>query len=134
MEVTYVPPDHPVFNLVPPVFHERADQAYTTIGQPDITVETFWSVYRDVLQRLRQGTDETLTEVLSRYEDSCGQDNDDMPLLPNVEPFRLGQPLIEKGNAAYIGGLDESECLSSVTKLCPEYADFTTDKEEDEMA
>ncbi|KAF8218486.1 hypothetical protein L208DRAFT_1350965, partial [Tricholoma matsutake] len=50
VEALYAPQDHPVFELVPHTFHERADNLYAAIGQPAITVETFWDIYLDLLK------------------------------------------------------------------------------------
>ena len=54
MEAQYSPPDHPVFQLVPPLFLMRAEAFYEDAGQPIISSDTFWDVYRDILTRFRQ--------------------------------------------------------------------------------
>ena len=54
MEQLYAPPDHPVFVLVPPAFHERATELYRSIGEPEVTVATFWDIYHSLLERLRE--------------------------------------------------------------------------------
>ena len=48
-----------------------------------------------------------------------------MPLLPNMKPFRLDQPLNVGKGVNYIGSLDASSGDPS-----PEYAFFTTSEEE----
>src|ERR1700722_18579947 len=93
MEQLYTPPDHAVFTLVPPTFHERATELYLAIGQPEVTVRTFWNIYRNLLGRLREPTDDQLTEVLDTFQANLNNNAEDMVLLPNMEPFRLGQPL-----------------------------------------
>jgi hypothetical protein len=50
----------------------------------------------------------------------------DMPLLPNMEPFRLGQPLNVGNGINYIGGLDDSN-----GDRRPEYASYTSSEEGD---
>ena len=45
MEASYAPPDHPVFKLVPPAFHEHVSNAYSEIGQSKVNVDTFWEIY-----------------------------------------------------------------------------------------
>ena len=55
-----------------------------------------------------------------------------MALLPNMAPFCLGHPIDVGTNTNYIGGLDVSAPSSSVPAPHPEYADFTSD-EEDEL-
>jgi hypothetical protein len=53
MEQLYAPPGHAVFTLVPPTFHERATELYLSIGEPEVTVKSFWDIYRTLLGRLR---------------------------------------------------------------------------------
>lgn len=128
MEAHFAPPDHPVFELVPLPFHEHVSNIYTTIGQPEVTIETFWNVFRELLERLREEPNEQFTEVITNYD--IAPQLDPMPLLPNLEAFRLGQPLNPGPNLHYIGGLDSAPSTS--IRPVPEYADFTTDEDEDE--
>ena len=107
MEQLYAPPDHPVFTLVPPTFHERAMELYQSIGEPEVTVGTFWDIYRDILGRLRELVDDQLTDVLSTFQVNVDNGAEDMALLPNMQPFRLGQPLDLGGKSTYLGGLEE---------------------------
>jgi hypothetical protein len=107
MEQLYAPPDHPVFTLVPPTFHERVMELYMSIGEPEVTVGTFWDIYRELLGRLRESVDDQLTDVLSTFQANVDNSAEDMALLPNMEPFRLGKPLDLGGKTAYVGGLEE---------------------------
>jgi hypothetical protein len=107
MERLYAPPDHAVFTLVPPTFHERATELYLSIGEPEVTVGTFWDIYRDLLRRLREPMDDQLTDVLNTFQ-ANNADPENMNLLPGMEPFRLGQPLDLGGNTTYLGGVEES--------------------------
>ena len=93
MEQLYAPPDHMVFTLVPPTFHERAMELYLSIGELEVTVGTFWDIYRDLLGRLRELIDDQLTEELNTFQANLNNDTEDMALLPNMELFCLGQPL-----------------------------------------
>lgn len=123
VEALYAPKDHPVFELVPQTFHELADNLYSAIGQPDITCETFWDIYLELLGQLRNGQDEELAGIISSHRElESTQPDEDMALLPNMEPFCLGQPLNIGNNVSYIGGLDGDPS--------PEYAMFTSDEEE----
>jgi len=108
IEQLYAPPDHAVFTLVPPTFHERATELYLSMGEPEVTVRTFWDIYCDLLARLREPMDEQLTEVLDTFQLNLNDDAEGMALLPNMEPFRLGQPLNLGGKSTYLGGLEES--------------------------
>ena len=107
MENLYAPPDHAVFTLVPPTFHERALELYLSIGEPEVTVGTFWDIYRNLLGRLREPADDRLTEVLDTFQANIDNNAEGMALLPNMEPFRLGQLLDLGGQSTYMGGLEE---------------------------
>jgi hypothetical protein len=107
MEQLYAPPDHPVFTLVPPTFHERATELYQSIGEPEVTVGTFWEIYRNLLGKLREPEDDQLTDVFETFQANVNNSAEDMALLPNMEPFRLGQPLDLGGRTTYVGGLEE---------------------------
>lgn len=109
MEELYAPPDHVVFTLVPPTFHERVSEVYLSIGEPEVTVGTFWEIYCNLLGRLREPMDNQLTDVLNTFQANVDNTDsaEDMALLPGMEPFRLGQPLELGGNLTYIGGLEE---------------------------
>ena len=111
MEQLYAPPDHVVFTLVPPTFHECMTELYLSIGEQEVTVRTFWDIYCDLLGRLRERMDNQLTEVLNTFQanlDNKLLNAEDMALLPNMELFRLGQPLNLGGKSTHMGGLEES--------------------------
>lgn len=130
MEVRFAPPDHPVFELVPPPFHEYVSSIYTAIGQPEVTIDTFWNVFRDLLERLREGPNEQLTEVITNYDITLNLIQCLFCWTCHLEAFRLEQPLNLGPNMNYIGGLDPVPSTS--IRPAPEYADFTTDEDEDE--
>jgi hypothetical protein len=48
-EQLFAPPDHPVFQLVPPLFGKRIAHLYNTIGRPTVTSDSFWAIYRALL-------------------------------------------------------------------------------------
>lgn len=129
MEALYAPPDHLVFELVPAAFHDHISEAYSAIGEPNINMDTFWEVYLHLRQQLHEPRHQSLTEVLTSYDHASNQyDSDDVPLLPNMEQFRLGQPLDLGRKGSYIGGLD-FDALPD--ELAAELADFTSDDETD---
>ena len=68
VEALYASPDHPVFELVPQTFHERADLLYLAIGQLEITRDTFWDMYLELLKQLWNGQDEELANIISSYQ------------------------------------------------------------------
>lgn len=104
MEALYAPPDHPVFTLVPTALHERVMQLYLSIGEPTVTVGTFWDIYCNLLGRLREPADDQMTDVLDMFQANLNNnaEPEDMALLPNVEPFHLGKPLYLGGKSTYI--------------------------------
>ena len=129
MEALYAPRNHPVFELVPPLFHERVSELYMAIGQPEVTINSFWDIYRDLLERLRNGHDEQLSTVLDSHKETLSRDQEDMPLLPGMDPFRLGQPLQPGRRGQYIGGLDDTALEGALSNFGVEYAEFTSDEE-----
>ncbi|KZT62642.1 hypothetical protein CALCODRAFT_425825 [Calocera cornea HHB12733] len=44
-EEIYAPPDHAVFQLVPPEFHQEIQARYQYMGSPPIELKTFWPIY-----------------------------------------------------------------------------------------
>lgn len=133
VEALYAPPGHSVFELVPPAFNEQVTEHYSAIGQPVVNVDTFWDIYCQLLEMLREQSGEQLTDILATHQMTLEQDINDcmMPLLPNMEPFRLGQPLEIGGRSNYVGGLGSSE-LADMHDLIPEYADFTDSGDDDD--
>lgn len=132
MEALYAPPEHTVFELVPPAFHEHISQLYIEIGQPEVNVDTFWDIYLHLLRQLREGHDEQLTNILTSHQETLNQDSNEMPLLPGLDAFRLGQPLQAGRHGSYMGGLDESSLASAVQQLGAEFADFTDEEDDSE--
>jgi hypothetical protein len=109
MEQLYAPPDHAVFTLVPPTFHERATEVYLSIGEPEVTVKSFWDIYLSLLEKLRGlAADDQLTEVINTFQANLDNNAEGMALLPDMEPFHLGQPLDLGGKTSYLGGLEEN--------------------------
>lgn len=127
MEALYAPPGHPVFDLVPQAFHDHVSNAYSEIGKPNVNVDTFWEVYLGLLRRLRERSPEQVSEILTSYQANVEEDPDNVPLLPNMEDFRLGQPLNLGNKTCYIGGL-ESPALPDGAEV-GEYADFTDESD-----
>ena len=127
MEALHAPPDHAIFVLVPPAFHERATELYLSIGEPEVTIQTFWDIYHSLLEMLREPMNDQLTNVLNTFQASVDNATDDVALLPNMEPFRLGQPLNTGGKSTYIGGLEEGSQALPLNFIRPgaEYALFS---------
>jgi hypothetical protein len=124
MEALYAPPGDPVFELVPPAFHEHVSELYTMIGQPQVNITSFWDIYLELLKLLRDRHDDQLARILDSHTAET-HESEDMPLLPGMEAFRLGQPLQPGKRGQYIGGLDDVSLGTALQKLGVEYADFT---------
>ena len=125
MEQLYAPPDHAVFTLVPPTF------------EPEVTVRTFWDIYCNLFGRLQEPMDNQLTEVLNTFQvnlDNKLLNAEDMALLPNMEPFCLGQLLNLGGKSTYMGGLEESSEAFPLDFNRPgaEFALFTNSDDSDD--
>jgi hypothetical protein len=147
----YAPPDDPVFQLVPPAFNDRANKLYADLGRPVVSSGTFWTIYLDLLHRFQDGEDAQFTTVLASHHNTMlalEQESAAMQLLPNMKPFRNGDNLIGPRGQRYIGGLPNPPTtgLQGSPHLTvegmdsdsaggdapqPEYADFTTDEDED---
>jgi hypothetical protein len=92
------------------------------------------------LKQLRNGHDEELANIISSHQElESSQPDQDVPLLPDMEPFRLGQPLEVGKGVNYIGGLDGNSSLDDGSlddgslddgEPVPEYAMFTSEEEE----
>ena len=128
MAEIYAPPDHPVFQLVPPLFGELANKHYAAIGEPIVTSDTFWDIYQNVLECFRHSPDEELNGILadSDRQETAAQD-DGLPVLPDMQPFRNGEPVVVAGKRSqYVGGLVASGSTQTTIQDEREYADFTS--------
>ncbi|KAJ7826088.1 hypothetical protein B0H14DRAFT_3144997 [Mycena olivaceomarginata] len=60
MEAQFAPPDHEAIQLTPPEFGHWANVYYDEMNRPLVTHDSFWDVYRGLLDRFRQGPDAAL--------------------------------------------------------------------------
>jgi hypothetical protein len=154
VEAKYAPPDHPVFELVPPPFHDRAVGLYAKMGQPSVSSDTFWDIYCELLQRFREvESNAALSLIIETHRNAMDQieleNTKKMELLPNMKAFRNGSNLVGPKGHRYIGGLinpptqglrgspilaeEDASDLDCGVGPEPEYADFTTDDDESDM-
>ncbi|KAJ7775966.1 hypothetical protein DFH07DRAFT_766906 [Mycena maculata] len=107
----YAPPDHEVFQLVPPDFHAIITQMYAEIGQPAVTRESCWNIYLqllgkfcilDNLYNIPQDMDAEWGYALTMAREEHAKD---IELIPNLQPL-LGY---------YMGGVNNGEGLSKAT-------------------
>jgi hypothetical protein len=72
-EQIWAPPDHAVFELVPPVVNEKIQFIYDQLDRPEVNIETFWPVYRHMLARWTQlitlERDPAVDQVINHYAD-----------------------------------------------------------------
>lgn len=61
----YAPPDHPVFQWIPPVFEQHAKNFYAQVGGGQIDRSNAWFYYHSILGLFRQlhGGDEVHNEL-----------------------------------------------------------------------
>lgn len=121
LEAEFSPPDHPVFQLTPPLFHERASTFYSSIGSPVITFRTFWDTYRQLLycfrQHLETDHDEAMASLISSQRARTQEVEQDLiPLIEGLKELRQGDQVVGPSN---YGG-DGSD-----------YASFTDDSVEE---
>lgn len=57
MEQEFSPPNHPVFELVPPEFEQIIAIFYEELGSPTVEKATFWTIYNNLVYRFRNAQD-----------------------------------------------------------------------------
>lgn len=72
----YAPRDHPVFELVPAQFGLAATNAYIQLGQPTVSITTFWEVYISMLHELELQQDRLEVALQEENVDDDGIDFD----------------------------------------------------------
>lgn len=154
VEQEYAPPEHPVFELVPPTFDRRANILYSQIGQPVVQSDTFWEVYSQLLNQF-QLEEESLVPVLTAYRETLhALDMEEIQLLPNLKELRNGAKIVGPPGSRYIGGMVHGPPVAGLRKGValeeeasededaivgskegkfaePEYADFTSSESDD---
>lgn len=99
-EAEFAPPDHEVFQLTPPEFHLHASSFYDTLGQPPITCDTFWAVYRQVLDCFKMADDALLPVVEGLFETVRRVEEDRVELLQGQKELRMGDKVVgDDGNS-----------------------------------
>ena len=156
VEQEYAPADHPIFELVPPAFGNCANILYNSIGQPVVQSNTFWDVYRQLLQQFCIEEHAVLVApILATHCDTvCAMElEEEISLLPNLKELRNGANVVGPPHARYIGGMVNNPPVSGLRlginmeveepsdsedgNNCggiaePQYADFTSDDDDDE--
>jgi len=96
--VQFAPPDYEVFQLTPPAFNQHATLFYNSLGQPQISHDSFWDIYRQILQlfQVNEGQPEdigssvnTLAKELDSHFDTIAHiSNEEVSLLLGMEELR----------------------------------------------
>lgn len=122
MEQKYAPPDHPVFELVPPAFGIRAQRYYSQLKLGAVGSKTFWNIYSALLHAFKSEMDNELSPVLAEVERSTHIDqleNDKIDMLPGLMPFRAGGTAVGDGGDGY----NSDESLSATMTESEEEAE-----------
>ena len=124
LEATYAPPDHPVFQLVPPAFADRAKVFYANMGDPIVTFSNFWAIYERLLQDFKDhcNLDQDIQLVLTAHDERVRNVHEEDPgqILPGLKELR--------NVADAVGQLGDTTARDRLEFIEPEYADFTDDE------
>jgi hypothetical protein len=137
MEAQFAPPDHEVFQLTPPEFHHWANVYYDEMNRPLVTHDSFWDVYRGLLDHFRQGPDAEADlgiPLSSHMETSRRIQEEEIPLLADQQPLRRVAAVIPNGpesnSSLKIAGPSSSRTVEQFGAR--EYAHFTSSEESDD--
>jgi hypothetical protein len=110
----YAPPDHPVFQLVPPTFDQLAKEFYQTMGQPVVTRGNVWDVYLALLNHFHQ-LDEAHANYHNQWKAIFTENQDEnlgeIELLEGLEGLRGGQDIYGPDGSYYMGGVNNGAGL-----------------------
>ncbi|KAG2366681.1 hypothetical protein BDR07DRAFT_1479907 [Suillus spraguei] len=145
VEGIYAPPDHPVFELIPPIFGRHAQDLYASLGKPHVSSESFWNVYqlmRQQFEALEGDCDLTVELSQSVVHLKDGQ----VSLIPDLQDLPHNAGLLGPAGYLYMGGMFNPP-TRALHGVCdweqqgdkhddedrPEYAEFTdSDSEGDQ--
>ncbi|KAI6011252.1 hypothetical protein BKA83DRAFT_4502818 [Pisolithus microcarpus] len=78
----YIVPNHAVFDLIPPSLNVYMEACYLQLGRPSVTRASVWTIYRAILDMMRQC--ENVPAILSTTEDHVSVDVEEFDLLPGL--------------------------------------------------
>ena len=115
----FAPPDHEVFQLTPPAFNEHATLFYNSLGRPQVSHDSFWDIYRQILHlfHVNGGQPEvtgssvnTLTEELDSHFDTIARiSNEEVQLLAGMEELRQGGRVVGDPGGAGTSNIPAAE-------------------------
>jgi hypothetical protein len=125
MEGIHIPAKHPVFQLVPPAFEELAETAYTQLGRPPVSVDTFWDIYTQLLNHFRNLMHNMdLTHILASHQEITQNIENETILLP---PGLKELPNDDDVDGP--DGNDEESLNTPGSSLVQNYATFTDEED-----
>ncbi|TFK59433.1 hypothetical protein BDN72DRAFT_905849 [Pluteus cervinus] len=131
LEQQFADPTHEVFQLTPPLFHERAAKAYLSLDSPIVNYDTAWGVYRGIVQIFeRSEPNAQFVELVNGTEEQRERVNDDkIDLIPSVQKGldRLGKWVPGGDWIPEVAHEDTDEEDDNEGIL---YADFTSEEED----
>ncbi|KAJ7769107.1 hypothetical protein DFH07DRAFT_866763 [Mycena maculata] len=128
MEARFAPPDHEVFQLVPPEFDHWANIYYDSMERPVVQHKTFWDIYRQLLAYFTQVPDVEvdLQIPLSSHKETTRRiDEEEVPLLPGQQPLRRVAEIYRPETAS-----SSTSGAVGVQYGTPEYANFTSSEDD----
>ena len=115
------PSSDPVFELVPPVFAQYAEEAYTQIGRPELNPANIWQVYLKMIQILDNITNTSGInsskecidavdewQVAESLQDPNGVTDSLYPLMEGRELFG---GIEQDDGSLYLGGVNDGQGL-----------------------
>ncbi|KAI9070331.1 hypothetical protein FKP32DRAFT_1663038 [Trametes sanguinea] len=109
MTERWAPPDHAVFQLVPPVFNQLISETYARIGSPVVTSDTVWQVYQQLLASIRN-----MPQVPDMHEELATRsaaEAEEVALLAGLRDLRHGAEAPNVNGMCYLGGLSDPPAL-----------------------
>ncbi|CAK5262397.1 unnamed protein product [Mycena citricolor] len=108
----YADPSHDIFQLVPPDFAQLIQSFYVDLGEPSITRETCWEIYRQLLRcfehldkvhNIDSSVDDMWGFALTQAENEY---RNKMQPLPNLRPLHGGEDIVGQDGGYYMGGVN----------------------------
>ncbi|KAK7019500.1 hypothetical protein R3P38DRAFT_2973640 [Favolaschia claudopus] len=136
MEAEFAPPDHEVFQLVPPEFDHWANIYYAEMGQPEVTHDTFWNVYCQLLSYFNRVPDieaELHIPLSSLNETTERIDDEHINILADQQPLRRVADPRAGASSQMVAGSSQASSASEGAGILygvAEYGNFPSSDEE----
>jgi hypothetical protein len=127
----YAPPDHPVFELVPPTFDNLARQFYLAMGQPTVSRTNVWDIYLAMLHefhRLDEAHAHFHNEWKVAFTESQNENANEIELRDDLQDLQNGEDVFRPDGSYYMGGVNNGnglgECSLDFLHCLQEVYDF----------